>query len=325
MVSFDYKSGHFWGEASARAWLDAHLSTVMRFLWEKVDPKDHEEVLKLFHDTPEIGRRIMEDYLASDEEKLEKIKRDIVENEGMIILILGAKGAGKSAFGTLLLEMAHEGGKLCYVVGAEEQTPPFAKTIRNPARATSNSVVLVDEAAVRYGARTSMRALQRDTLGTLHTLRHTGRNYIVVTQTASDADVKWFRNADRLVIKRQTQFAEEFERKPLMRFIEIMRPHDVKGTLYWADTFHVFIKNTPLPKCWSEKMSKVYKVWDEETALEKGREMLQDDYTAEEIQIEAQLHSFIKPIAWWVEKLFQEQQPEEIKKKPVETVQVISE
>jgi hypothetical protein len=303
---FDIETGYSWDEGTALWWIHSNEHVLGEFLWSEWNPHDHDVIMERMLKYPVMTKRIMEDWMESDKRKVEKIVNDLANSEGLVVLTLGGRGKGKTATATFLAErVAEEGKSVCVVVDPTQPYPPFAKPVMRPQDTPENSLVIVDEAAVRYSSRTSMWGDQRRTLNTLFTLRHTGRNFLYICQSSADVDSRVIRQMDRLIIKPQTQFAQEYERKPLVQLIGMLAPKSPLGTLYYSDYWHVMVKHTPLAKCWTEELSKPFRmVRSQDDAIQIAKVMLEDGCSINEIMQHMSARSFDKPEWWWAEKLF---------------------
>jgi energy-coupling factor transporter ATP-binding protein EcfA2 len=302
-VILDELTGYFIGDQTARLWLMNNEGKVDRYLhrykyWDRNAIK-----LMMFIKAPLLAMRAVQDSLISDDQKLERIKRDIAEARGLIYLIFGKKGGGKTATAWLLLELAHEAGRKCYIAGPPQETPKWCERVPDPSYTPEEGVVYIPEAAVQYSARTSMRVDQRDVLSVLPTFRHGGRVAIVESQHSRLLDVNFLRLGDRWVLKPEPLYHFD-ERNPIGIMLDILKPQNMHETLFFAGPWFTLIKNTPLPKCWSEDLSTPFKpITDEETALKYAAELFDQGYTLREVMRILNMRSFIRPFEWWREKV----------------------
>src|SRR3989344_3940840 len=71
-------------------------------------------------------------------------------NSSLILLIIGKRGSGKTAFGMKLMELFNKKSKRkCYILGFEKaKLPWFLKKIDDIEKIPNNSIALLDEGAV---------------------------------------------------------------------------------------------------------------------------------------------------------------------------------
>lgn len=309
MVMFDFDQHLRWDAGTAFEWLEANGHVENQFLWECWKLDDHDLIRKKGRNPRFVTmyKRILEDWMETDDCKIDNILNYLATSEGKVILVIGARESGKTATVTYLAEKLAErkARKICYVVDPHQPYPPFAQPVSNPKESPPNSLCIMDEAALRYSSRTSMFGNQQRALALLFTLRHSGRNFIYITQRAEEIDVKIRRQLDAIIAKRQSQLIRG--KNPISEFLEVITPRTQEGTLFWTDYWHHFIRHTPLPECWTEELSKSFApISDEHEAIQIAAVMYNDGCGWSEIFMHLAGRSVSMPeykIAEGVEKL----------------------
>lgn len=275
-----------WDAGTAFNWLEANGHIENQFLWEGWNPQDHDLIREKGRNPRFVVmyKRILEDWMETDDFKIDRILNYLTTSDGKVILVIGARDSGKTATVTFLAEKLAErkARKICYVVDPHQPYPWFAQPVSNPKESPPNSLCIMDEAALRYSSRTSMFGNQQRALALLFTLRHSGRNFIYITQRAEEIDVKIRRQLDAIIAKRQSQLIRG--KNPISEFLEVITPRTQEGTLFWTDYFHHFIRHTPLPECWTDELSKSFApISDEREAIQIAAVMFKEGCAWSEI------------------------------------------
>ena len=143
-----------------------------------------------------------------------------------VVLIIGKRGSGKSAFGYRLLELQRDRAAP-YVVGlpsqAQKLLPEWIGFADRLEDVPPGAVVLFDEAYTRYNARESMTADGRGIGTAVNLSRQRVQTLIFIVQEARQLDVNVISQADVIAIKALSEISQEFERKELRRFTDRAR------------------------------------------------------------------------------------------------------
>ena len=112
------------------------------------------QIKELYELNPLLGRKIFEDWITPNDEKIDTLLDMYVEVPGMMALILGQVGQGKTAFGLWLLEKLHyeRSLKVC-MLQTTLDLPPFIKQYENPLELPEGHVAFIDEASLTFNAR----------------------------------------------------------------------------------------------------------------------------------------------------------------------------
>ncbi len=214
-------------------------------------------------------RKKEEDYTAFHTVKTENGSYDDFHRRLMkgsnIILINGKRGSGKTALGMKFLELFRRKSKRkVYAMGFENAKLPF--TIKKADKIediSNNSVVLIDEGAILFGSRDSMKQVNKQ-LGKLMTVaRHKNLSLILIAQNSAMIDLNVLRLADTIVLKEPSLLQAQFERKAIKDMYEKVAPHfkdvDAKSHFYIMDDEFEGLMKFGLPEFWNEKISKSFK------------------------------------------------------------------
>lgn len=183
-----------------------------------------------------------------------------------IVLITGKRGSGKTALGMKFLELFRKSTKRkVFAMGFDSAKLPFtikkAKTMED---ISNNSVVLIDEGAVTFGSRDSMKSANKE-LGKLMAIaRHKNLSLILIAQNSAMIDLNVLRLADTLVLKEPSLLQAQFERKAIKDMYEKVAPHfkeldDKKAHFYVMDDEFEGLLNYSLPEFWSDGISKSFR------------------------------------------------------------------
>ena len=186
-----------------------------------------------------------------------------------VVLILGKRGSGKSALAYRLLELFRY--RLTpYVVGVPDQArrllPDWMGMAPSLDAVPPKSIVLVDEAYLRYHARESQARQSREMSRLLNLSRQREQTLIFVTQEARQVDRNIASSASAVVFKEPGSLQLEFERRELRRITEqarvafegIRKDRQRWSYVFSPDAdFSGMIENA-LPSFWSGKLGRIF-------------------------------------------------------------------
>ena len=183
----------------------------------------------------------------------------------LIILITGKRGSGKTSLGMTLLSVFHSVKKQCYAIGFDKaKTPKWIRKVLSIEKVPNNSAVLVDEGAIVYSARDSMKEANK-MLGKLMAIaRHRGLSLALAVQNTGMIDLNVLRLSDVLLLKEPSLLQTEFERKALQKIYGKIKPlfqkqeQKEKCFYVWSDEFQGML-SYELPEFWNESISKAFK------------------------------------------------------------------
>lgn len=183
----------------------------------------------------------------------------------LIMLISGKRGSGKTSLGMCLLEVLNSSRKRCYALGfGSAKLPRWIKKADNLEKVPNNSAVLVDEGAIVYSSRDSMKEPNK-MLGKLMAIaRHKNLSLILIAQNTSMIDLNVLRLTDILLLKEPSLLQTEFERPALQKRYAKITPlfkkqkEKAKCFYAWSDDFEGMLSYN-LPGFWSDSISKSFK------------------------------------------------------------------
>ncbi len=200
------------------------------------------------------------------EGKYSNFEKKLMESKSGIGIILGARGAGKSAIGLKILENFYiKTQRPSYTMGFKESDlPEWIKNISSIDEVENNAVVLLDESGIQFSSRDSMSSINKLLSKLLLIARHKDLNLIFITQNSSNIDLNIIRQADYLILKPSSLLQKDFERKKINQIyneveIYFKQYKKEKGLTYiYAESYRGFVSN-PLPSFWNTDISKAYR------------------------------------------------------------------
>ena len=188
--------------------------------------------------------------------------------QSTIVLVIGRRGSGKTAFGMRLLEAFDRQvlGRGCYAIGYEAaELPAWIHKIEDVYSAPSNSVVLVDEGAILFSARDSQSEANKGVGKLMAVARHKNLSLFLITQNTAMIDVNVLRLADTLIVKQPSLMQMKFERKQLRDLyvkavpeFETFQGIAKKQNFYVIDDEYQGFMSAGLPEFWTEKISRSF-------------------------------------------------------------------
>lgn len=186
-----------------------------------------------------------------------------LDKSSLIILITGKRGSGKTALGFSFLEALSRKRKAYYL--GKARLPRFVKQVKDMKEVRNNSVVLIDEAAISYSSRNSMKKSNK-LLGELMLIaRHKNLSLIIITQNSAMLDLNVMRLADTLLFKEPSLLQARFERKSILDlfrkaegYFKKIPSEDRKKYFYVIDDEFEGLLSYSLPSFWNEGMSRTF-------------------------------------------------------------------
>jgi hypothetical protein len=186
-----------------------------------------------------------------------------LDNDSLIVLVFGKRGSGKSSLGFRLLENIYGKTKrYCFALGIEKKLlPKWINPIDDVEIAPNGSVILVDEGAIAFSSRDSMKFKNKELGKLLAIARHKDLTIIFVTQNTGLIDRNVLKLADTLFIKEGSLLQLEMERTEIKKFYEKSKKQldkfkDKKKYSYVIDSDFEGLVEHSLPSFWSESLSK---------------------------------------------------------------------
>lgn len=173
-----------------REWMRLHQGSLRRWMSENVSSNDRDEFTRqifgndnLLYIMYLVLRQAEDKSLNTNEKRLIHIARQLCERNGLLWIILGAKGSGKTSLLHTLAETAKRlSDREVWWYGPPASVPAYVDDhTMDENRIPSNSIVLLDESSILFFNRVRDPDTD-DFMRKLPTLRHTDKNYIFCTQ-----------------------------------------------------------------------------------------------------------------------------------------------
>lgn len=209
--------------------------------------------------------------------------------QSQILLIVGSRGSGKTATALYIAERAHYSHpkKKIYIVNypSPHLLPEWIGHSKSVEEVPNNSLLIIDEAALEYGARQSMSEKSKDLAAVLPILRHKDQSAIFITQNTGLSDVNLVRLVDSIMIKKPSLLQVKTERSAMKQLLETaqsaLQGRD-KGFAYLIANEQENLIQTPLPSFWTTRISKGWSNTDEvaeEKEAIKTKEAVHEEIT----------------------------------------------
>jgi len=186
-----------------------------------------------------------------------------------VVLILGKRGAGKSSLAYRLLEEFRY--RLTpYVVGvpssANDLLPEWMGVESELDRVPPKSIVLIDEAYLRFHSRESQAKASIEMSRILNLSRQRQLTLIFVTQEARQVDRNIASSADVIIFKEPSPLQLEFERrelrpiteKAIQAFAGIQKDTESWAYVHSPDADFAGMVQSELPSFWTDRMSRSF-------------------------------------------------------------------
>jgi len=190
---------------------------------------------------------------------------------GKVILILGSRGSGKTSLGARIAEfISATYGMSIFWLGLPEAArnllPSWVKLVSSPEQCPSDSVIIADEAGLRFSSLAFQADPNRILRQLLMVVRHRRSTLIFATQSSRDVENSVVRQSDCFCFKRPGRHQAASERpdvrgmakKAAEVFEKIPKEKQSSSTLVFDDAFQGVITTT-LPSFWSEELSHIYR------------------------------------------------------------------
>ena len=210
--------------------------------------------------------------------------------ESEITLLLGSRGSGKTATSLYLAQKVNEQHPERRIViinyPQPHLLPKWIHHCKKIEDAPNNSLLLIDEAALEYGARDSMTGKNKNLADLLPILRHKDQSAIFATQNTALSDLNLVRLVDSIIVKKLSLLQLKTERSAMK---DIINPasHKLKGKdksyCYAIVDEQEGTFTHSLPNFWNNKISKGWqKNVYEDSFPDQDDEPQEEDDTKEE-------------------------------------------
>ena len=187
-----------------------------------------------------------------------------LNDDSKIILVFGKRGGGKSGLGFKLMENIHsKSKKKCYVLGVgNDLLPSWIESVDDVDDVEENSVLLIDEGAISFSSRESMKSQNKNVSKTMAVARHKDLTLIFLTQNTGMIDKNILKLSDSLIVKEGSLLQIEMERPEIKKFYEKANSSfkkvsdDKRKYAYIIDSDFEGLVKQDLPSFWDVKISK---------------------------------------------------------------------
>ena len=282
-------------------WLSSHQTEIKQYLDEKHDKADHSGIIEAFLLEPSIGYMTIRDFMIENSEKLD-IVLSVCTKLGNVCYVLGKKGGGKSVLAAFIAETIHERYpeiNICYVSLHDISIPSFAMLYDDIQDTPANSFNVIDELSLLANARRSVSNENIQFVEALPVVRHSQKVVFGISQSSAIADVNLVRLCDALFIKKLSLFQKDTERSIIQHVVRYMEPRKVSDTFFTSYAYTGTFVN-PLPKCWSDNLSRGFKPFTSQTdAIEYGKKLLRQGFSHRKVERYVAQRGFHRSYKWW--------------------------
>ncbi len=255
---------------SARYWLEGRRLTIQRYLQTFYTPHDWNLIKKFFFENPIQAKHIIKDFSKQNDAKLREVAWIFISGKSKIVFIVGARGSGKTATAFMFAETVHnEIGRPIFYVSTlvnQKALPIWIKVVENINQIPKGSFGIIDESAIQYNSRNSMKKENKSLGEELAIARHKDLFLIFITQHMSMTDTNVDRLKDLVIWKQSNDysFGVRNKRSKEGRFWDkvrnMMAPRSQEECLFEYPAQRRFIHfHHGLPDCWSDELSKTWK------------------------------------------------------------------
>jgi archaellum biogenesis ATPase FlaH len=185
---------------------------------------------------------------------------------GLIMLIAGKRGSGKTALGMQFLAwFNHVARRRCYGIGYDAaKLPRWIKKVRSIEEIPNDSVVLIDEAAIMFFSREAMTSMNKMLTKLMAIARHKNLSMALITQSSALIEINVLRLADVLLFKEPSLLQARFERKALQDIFKTIdktfkKLDDRVSHFYvYSDEFEGLARYS-LPYFWNDSISRAFR------------------------------------------------------------------
>jgi len=201
--------------------------------------------------------------------EMEKTETDLINLLGVpsVSLVLGKRGAGKTAFGYRVLEEAGDRNLTPHVMGLPEDKwhllPGYIEPIEDPAEMSDDSAVLMDESYQYMFAREHGSSFNKFMAKLLGVVRQKNQLFMFATHLARKLDVSAVYDSDNIVFREPSFLHARMERREVRdligdasEFFEEV-PDPVKSA-YVVTPDGPERVDVELPSFWSEELSRAF-------------------------------------------------------------------
>lgn len=185
---------------------------------------------------------------------------------GLIMLIVGKRGSGKTALGMQFLAwFNHVARRKCYGIGYDAaKLPRWIHKANRIEDIPNDSIVLVDEAAILFFSREAMTPMNKMLTKLMAIARHKNLSMVLISQSSALIEINVLRLADVLLLKKPSILQARFERKALRDIFNTVdktfkKLDDRASHFYvYSDEFEGLVRYK-LPYFWNDSISRSFR------------------------------------------------------------------
>lgn len=289
-------------------WLWKHQTALERWMAQKRMPEiDRENIRNDIYNmqNPHLAfffyLYCFQEQTLNDEKKLALIMRkflgmsstDTIPKKGNIILIMGQRGSGKTAFAySICDELNRKYHQEIWWYGPPCILPPFIKGhTLDMNKIPQGAIVLFDEAGVQSYARNTMKTEQVQETQRIPLIRQHDKSFIVITQDEALLDRNWLIQSTCMIFLSKTFIPVRKRRLVINEYLTYFMPQKQGEALYF-DNNSIFTLRFKLPTWWNNKYSKPYAPFQSQTEMFRTFiEILKDESDIYEIMHQLSLRN----------------------------------
>ena len=246
-------------------WLYEHDNDVQRWLHNNAESiSDVENMLEtVIFGSDEMLSYVFFQYLqaqeVSESKRFQRVCMHIKGRDGGVFPVVGPKRRGKTCLVYSICEFLHKyfGFKIWWLGPPANLPPFFSGQTLDDSKIPKNVIVVVDEAAIQAGSRSTHDEEQQEFVKKLAVSGHHGKYYFVITQNAAIFDLTFLRQADGIFFTGHSLLSLKNERLIVNEYLNYFMPKKVGEALYYDDSL-ITDFSWELPIWWKEKYSKPY-------------------------------------------------------------------
>ena len=263
MIStYDSEKSKPFNEISARNYIHGHRGMLQRFLNEKARKEDWLYILQIMikKNPMMLANMLRLNYTQNETQRVNMVINEMVL-EGMFTLLLGAKRHGKTASSYWLVEILLEKGIDVYWFGYYPELKKIYPRIKQVLEISKieKGVLIYDEALITMFSRDAMTSAIKERVKVLPTMGHRGVSILWLSQSLRIdpmirdlLDFIWFKPMFSMEVFKSGLQGIDYTMK-------FMMPSSKKENLVInLHTQEPYMFNNPLPRRWSDKLSKPF-------------------------------------------------------------------
>jgi len=221
-----------------------------------------------------------------------------------VILILGAKGTGKSCLGFYFVELMRYRGP-CYAYRFPEEgkdlLPPWVGILQEIDDAPAGSIVLIDEAYLWFFSRDSQSRENKEITRIINLSRQKKLTLIFVAHESRHLEKNILGAIDTLIVKKPAPLQVGLDRSLLKTYLlraekafsgkDISSAKRLAYVAFSPSGFEGFLENGEA-SFWSEKLSHVFALGHPETTPKQAQELSKEEKKKRAHELHERHHSF---------------------------------